>query len=202
LSPRRLAAILLLFALAPPRAASADWFLTPFVGAKLKGQTNVVDLERGASNTKFTLGVSGAFLSEEVLGFEGEFGYYPRFFERSGGSELIARSNVATLSGNVLVAVPKFVTRDSLRPYAVAGLGLIHVGIDDVLGILPVDTNLLGLNVGGGVMGRLTDRTSMRFEVRHFRNIDRESSGVPGFGATRVSFWRVSLGVALMGNLF
>ena len=39
-----------------PAAASADWFITPFIGLKFAGDTNLVDLESGASNTKLTLG--------------------------------------------------------------------------------------------------------------------------------------------------
>lgn len=184
-----------------PAGAFADWFINPFIGAKFRGQTNAVNLEDGASNTKLTIGVSGAILSEEVFGVEAEFGYSPRFFERSGGSGLVARSNVATLTGNVLVALPKRITQDSLRPYGVVGVGLIHIGIDDLLGILPVDTNLLGINVGAGAIGRLTNRTSLRFEVRHFRTAAREEADLP-FSGTRLSFWRASIGIALMGNLF
>ena len=33
-------------------------------------------------------------------------------------------SRVTTLSGNVMVAAPLAITRESLRPYVVAGLGL------------------------------------------------------------------------------
>ena len=175
--------------------------LTPFIGAKFKGSTSIVNLDQGAGNTRLTLGGSVTILSDEIFGIEGEFGYSPRFFERSSGT-LVARSNVLTLTGNVIAAVPKRITRDALRPYAVGGVGLMHVGISDVADLLPVDTNLLGVNFGGGAIGRLTNRTSLRFEVRHFRNLAREETDVLGFGPTRLSFWRATVGVALHGNLF
>lgn len=186
-----------------PAAASADWMITPSIGLKFAGHTNIVNLEQGAGNTKMTLGVSVTVLSDEILGVEGELGYSPRFFERSGATDLIARSNVTTVTGNVIAAVPRRITRDSLRPFAVAGVGLLHIGIDDVAGILPVETNLVGMTVGGGAIGRLTNRTNVRFEIRHVRNVGRQKEPPPGFGdTTRLSFWRATVGVSLLGSLF
>lgn len=198
----RIIALAVAFAAVHPAAASADWFITPFLGIKFASSTSIVDLELGASNPKMTLGVSATILSDRILGIEGELGYYPRFFERSGGSGLVVRSNVTTLFGNVVFAVPRAITRDSLRPYALAGVGLIHVGIDDLLGLLPVDTNLVGFGIGGGALGRLTNRTSVRFEVRHIRNLVPPNETVPGFGAIQIKYWRATVGVSLHGNLF
>jgi hypothetical protein len=185
-----------------PATASAEWFISPFIGAKFASTTSIVNLEQGASNTRMTLGVSVAILSDEIFGVEGELGYSPRFFERSGGSGLVARSNVTTLMGNVLIAVPRRITRDSLRPYAVAGVGLVHVGIRDIVNVLPVDTDLLGMSIGGGAIGRLTPRTSLRFDLRHIRNIGRGSGDVPSLGETRIKYWRLTAGVAFLGGLF
>jgi hypothetical protein len=187
--------------LALPAAASADWFITPFIGGKFAGTTNVVDLDEGARNAKFALGVSTTILSDEIFGIEAELGYFPRFFERSSGT-LVARSNVLTVMGNVIAAVPRRVTRDSLRPYAIGGVGLLHLGINDLAGLFPVSSNLLGLTLGGGAIGHLTSRTSLRIEVRHFRNISREEKDVVGFGPTRLTFWRATVGVSLLENLF
>ncbi len=179
-----------------PAAASADWFITPLIGVKFKGTTSIVNLDQGASNTRLTFGVSATILSDEIFGVEGEFGYFPRFFERSSGT-LVARSNVLTVTGNIIAALPKSITREALRPYAVGGVGLMHVGISDVADLLPVDSNLLGVTFGGGAMGRLTNRTSLRFEMRHFRNLTREDHDVVSIGPTRLSFWRATVGVAL-----
>jgi hypothetical protein len=199
-SPRALV-LAAVVAFLTPTAASAEWFISPFIGIKFASNTSLVDFELAANNTKMTLGVSGAILSDEIFGVEGEFGYSPRFFERSSGN-LVAGSNVTTLMGNVLFAVPKRITRDSLRPYATVGVGLIHVGIQDLLNIQPVDSNLLGMSVGGGAIGRLTTRTSVRFDVRHIRSVGGGSGDAPAFGDPQLSYWRATAGIALLGGLF
>ena len=179
--------------------------VAPFIGVKFAGRTDsLADLEQGASNARMTLGASVAILSDNILGIEGELGHTPRFFEQSGASDLIARSNVTTLMGNVILAVPRRLTQDSLRPYAVAGVGLIRASIDDINDLLPVRENLLGLTLGGGAIGRLTNRTSIRIDVRHIRNIkENDPSTVIGFAPlNELGFWRATVGVALMGNLF
>jgi hypothetical protein len=203
LSRRQPRALLLAATLAAvcPATASAEWFIAPFIGAKFAGSTSIVDLEQGASNTRMTLGASFLVVSDDVFGVEGEFGYSPRFFERSSGSGLTARSNVTTLMGNVVMAVPARITRDGLRPYAAVGIGLIHVGIKDIINLLPVDGNLLGLSFGGGAIGRLTNRTSVRFDVRHLRSVGRGDE-VPSIGDTSISYWRATAGVAFSGRLF
>jgi hypothetical protein len=65
--------------------------------------------------------------------------------------------------------------------------------------LFPVSGNLVGFSVGGGAMGRLTDRTSLRFEVRHIHSIGGE---LPGFFETEVSYWRATAGIAFLSNLF
>jgi hypothetical protein len=182
--------------LAAARTASAEWFITPFIGVKFAGDTNFIDLEQGASNTKLTLGAAAGFVGDGLLGVEGELGYSPRFFERSSGS-LVARSNVLTLMGNVIITAPRALTGYSLRPFVSGGGGLIHVGIHDVADVLSVDTNLFGINVGGGAVGVLTTRTSVRFDLRYFKSVSAEEEASPGIGPTRISFWRASVGLAI-----
>jgi len=188
--------LLWLIAWLPPPAASADWLFTPWVGLKFAGQTNFIDLEQSAGETKLTLGGSGGLLSAGLLGVEADFGYSPRFFERT--NDQIVRSNVTTFMGNIVVAAPLRLTRDSLRPYVVGGLGLLHAKIDDAEDFADCDSNLLGLSVGGGAIGPLTDRTSLRFELRHIRNLtEDETCEFEQVGRTRLSFWRVAIGVTL-----
>jgi hypothetical protein len=177
----------------------AEWFVTPFLGVKFAGTTNFVDLEQGAGNTKISVGASAGIISDGLFGVEGEFGYSPRFFERSASfsSGLIASSHVLTLMGNVIVAVPRSVTGLSLRPFVSGGAGLMRVGIDDVAGVLAFDSNLFGINVGGGATGALTNRTSVRLELRHFKSVTREDADSAAFGPTRLSFWRAAVGVTV-----
>ena len=51
-------------------------------------------------------GGSAALLSRGVFGVEADFGYAPRFFEHDNRAGNITGSNVSTLSGSVIVAVP------------------------------------------------------------------------------------------------
>ena len=66
--------------------------MSPFIGLKFAGNAQPIfaDLEDGASNTKMTLGVSVAVLSDNIFGLEGEFGHTPRFFEQSGGEAVVS----------------------------------------------------------------------------------------------------------------
>lgn len=116
-----------------PAIASADWFLTPFAGLKFAGESRIVDLDQGASNTKFTLGGIVGMTSDGLLGVETDVGYSPRFFERSSGM-LIARSHVLTVMGNIVLTTPQELTGDSLRPFVSGGAGLLHDEIHDILG--------------------------------------------------------------------
>jgi hypothetical protein len=179
----------------PPAYAGADWIVTPFAGLKIGGDTNLVDLDQGAGATKLTLGGSVGLLDDGVLGIEADFGYSPRFFETTRG-RLVFSSSVITLMGNVIVTTPRELTRESLRPYLIGGLGLMHATIDDVAGVFQVHSNLLGLSVGGGAIGGVTARTSLRFDLRHFKNISKEDAQV-GFGTTRLGFWRLTAGLTL-----
>jgi opacity protein-like surface antigen len=177
-----------------PTAASADWFITPFIGLKFAGDTNLVDLESGASNTKLTLGAIVGWIDPGLLGFEADVGYSPRFFERSSGA-LVARSHVITVMGNFVLSVPQEITGDSLRPFVSGGAGWMRIGIDDVAGLLPVKSNLFGINVGGGATGRLTDVSSLRFELRYFKSITNDEEAVRE--GTSLSFWRAGVGLTL-----
>lgn len=194
---RRLLLVLSLCSWILPASASADWLVTPFIGLKFAGTTNFVDLDSAADDTKLTFGGSLGVGGEGMLGLEADFGYSPRFFERGDSSGLVARSNVTTLMGNVIVAAPLSVTRESLRPFILGGLGLIHVGIQDVADVFQVDRNLLGVTVGGGASGALTDEASLRIDLRYLTALGSGDPGTVGFGRTRLSFWRATVGVML-----
>ena len=178
-----------------PAVAQADFFVTPFAGVKFAGNASIVELDFGASNTKFTLGGMAGVLGDGIFGVEADVAYVPRFFERSSGT-LVTRSHVFTLMGNVIVAVPRTITGYSLRPFISGGAGLMQVKIDDVLDILPVNSKLFGINVGGGAMGPLTNLVDVRLELRWFRSV---TSGreTPVFPGTALSFWRAAVGLTI-----
>lgn len=187
----RLLLVLTVIAWLPTAEARAQWLITPFVGLKFGGDTTFVDFDRGADNTKLTLGGSLARISDGIFGFEADFGYTPRFFDPGPGG-LTVSGSVTTLTGNVLVLVPRAITGYSLRPYAVGGLGWMRVDLDQ---LLPVNSNLWGMTLGGGAIGALTDVTSLRFELRYFKNLTGDESANT-IGSTRLAFWRATIGVS------
>ncbi len=178
--------------------AQADLLVIPFIGAKFTGHTSIVVSESPqdpGGATKTTFGVSAAILGDGLIGVEADLEHTPHFFE-TGPRGLIAQSNVTTLTGNVIFAVPRVITRDSLRPYLVAGVGLLHAHIQTQANVFNTNSNLLGLDVGGGAIGFISPRAGARFELRHFKNLSKDDEAVT-FGSTRLSFWRLTAGVVL-----
>ena len=109
-------------------------------------------------------------VSDKGPGVEAELGYNPRFFERGTG-DLVTRSGVTTLFGNFLLALPLSITRESLRPYAVAGLGWVHASANDIIGFNAVSNDFLGLALGGGAIGFVSDTTGLRFDLRYLKSV-------------------------------
>ena len=186
-----------------PGDLRAEILVAPFVGGSFAGQTTLPifglpTLEPRALSKSLMFGVAGLWLSSGIVGVEGELAYAPGFFELALQPAFVS-SNATTVSGSVVVTVPLSVTRESLRPYVVGGLGLLHVGINDVIALVPVDRNLLALNLGGGAIGMLTDRTGVRFDLRHTRSVRDDRAPSNGFGGApsrvRLSYWRATVGV-------
>ena len=175
--------------------ASADWLVTPFIGTTFGGESPFLDLELSSGSAKTIFGGSVAVLSKQIFGLEADFGYAPRFFERSTKGGLVTNSNLVTLTGNVLLAVPLSITRDSLRPYVVAGGGLMHATTSDPLGLGSIDRTLSALDFGGGALGMVSRRSGFRFEVRHFRSLYAQDLLQPK--RAHLSFWRATVGVTL-----
>ena len=173
--------------------ASADIFVSPFLGLKFKGATNGFDFGEGADKTKLSLGVSGMVVDDRGPGLEIEFGYNPRFFD---GGDLSSRSSVTTLFGNVVLALPVSVTRESLRPYVVGGLGWMHASATEKIDLFPVNNDFLGLAIGAGAIGFVSDTTGVRFDLRYLKSVSSaDASGLPQQGSARISFWRATIGL-------
>lgn len=180
----------------PARDAAADWLVVPFLGVKLDGQTNLIDIDQAAGAVKLATGASVVLMGDGLIGVEADLGYLPGFFDSKDRGGLVAHSNVTTATGSLLMTVPASFSRDSLRPYLVGGVGLMHTGIGDRLDIFRVSSNFFALGVGGGAIGRLTPRTSVRFDLRRFQNLTEASGRVVGFGPSRLTVWRATVGLA------
>jgi len=180
--------------LALPATARADIFVSPFAGLKFKGDTNDLDLGNGAPDAKLSIGLAGVVLSDKGFGFEPEIGYNPRFFERGTG-DLVTRSGVTTLFGNVMLALPISLTRESLRPYAVGGLGWIHASANDQIGFNSVSNDFLGLALGVGAIGFVSDTTGLRFDLRYLKSVSSADISETTLESARISFWRATIGL-------
>jgi opacity protein-like surface antigen len=197
----RLPLLTLFLVLTAPADAAADWLIAPFVGMKFGGETTLFDPDKGVGLRKFIFGASSGFLTDGIIGLEADFAFVPRYFDRAG-NPASQGSSVLTLMGDVIVAVPAAVSRDGLRPYILGGVGWMRANIDTAAapgmaeGVADNTSNMFAMNVGGGAMGRLTNRSSVRFELRHFKNLTHPPADF-ALGRTQLSFWRVTVGVAI-----
>jgi hypothetical protein len=182
--------------LAPDAArAQTDLMIVPFVGVKISGHASIVPAEATAGQKKLTFGLSSLVLTDKFLGVEADLEHTPEFFG-PGDRQLITSSVVTTLTGNIVIAVPKAITQESLRPYIVSGVGLMHARVSTTAGLLDTKSNLLGLDIGGGVIGLVSPRAGARFELRHFKNLTNDARAIT-IGGTRLSFWRLTAGLVL-----
>ena len=184
-----------------PAPAGADWYFTPFFGWDFAANTTLVDFEYlGASRTKVTIGGSAVFL-RGIIGIEGDYAFVPRFFQNPDpptGGPTIASSHLQVLSGSVMLAAPLALTRESLRPYVVGGIGWMDAWAQDQLMAFTVDCDLTALNVGGGAIGMLSNRAGLRFDLRRFKGIAESSPSCASLSTgPRLNFWRATVGVAL-----
>jgi hypothetical protein len=193
---RRLAVALLLCACVPPLDARADWLIIPFLGASFAGETTLLVLEEGAGS-RMTLGASVALLGSGILGIEADVAHTPRFFDGDDPRGLLLTSRVTTVGGNILLAAPLALTRESLRPYLVGGLGLLQARASDAAKLFPLDEDRLGLTLGAGAIGFVNDVTGLRFDVRHVKAISGADGPFARAGVSRLSFWRATAGVAI-----
>ena len=188
----RVASAVLLLALLHPAAARADVLLTPFWGFTFGGGTSLIDLEQASGTVTSVLGGSVAILGDGLFGVEADFGYSPRFFETD--NRLVSHSDVLTLGGNFVVTLPLSVTRESLRPYALAGAGWMHASSTDLTEQFPVDADLLAASFGGGAVGMLRPDVGVRLDLRYLRGFAGTQNSLTD-ESERLSFWRLSFGV-------
>jgi opacity protein-like surface antigen len=186
---------------AAPAPASADWLLTPFVGANFGGNANFGDFATFDDEVerRVDFGASLGWMGKGIVGFEVDFGYSPNFFQDTNGDSNFefGDSNVTTLMANVLVGAPFGGQHGpGFRPYASGGLGLIRAKATGSSFFNDLATNDWGINVGGGVQGFFTDNVGIRGDVRYFRSLqDKTPDGEFDVGLSDFDFWRGTVGV-------
>jgi hypothetical protein len=171
------------------------------MGGTFGGETTFVDSEAAAGGGKnrgklnLAIGGSAVFLGE-MFGTEIEVADAPGFFQSD--KNLVRHSRVTTISGNVIVAAPRRMTEYSLRPYVVAGAGLMYVTKTTSLSVFDISRIAPSFDVGVGVVGFVTNRFGVSWDIRRFQMIDRNNgNGGQTFGDERLSFWRATMAVAI-----
>jgi hypothetical protein len=189
------------FLLLMPATASAEWQVRPFLGLTFGAATTFVDPENAIDNENVIIGVSGGWLGE-VFGLEADFGRAPGFFQTEEAPDLqdplVVQSAVTTLTGNVVIAVPKGMAGYGLRPYFSGGAGLMHVDLLGQIGGIRHNRTLPALSLGGGVTGFLSNRVGLNWDVRRLSTFRGEGETLGGsLGDEQLSFWRATMAVAL-----
>jgi hypothetical protein len=194
----RVSILLVSLALAPA-TARAEWQVKPFGGVTFGGSTTLlIDLDHQAGQPKLNLGVSGLWLGN-VIGVEGDVATTAGFFSGDpSSSPLVLRSHVATVMGNAIVAMPKSISQYGLRPYAVAGLGGMHISVGVGDNAYPFASWLSAWDLGGGATGFLSDFVGLNWDVRFFKTLQSQPGGTGvSVGPGQLSFWRATMGISI-----
>lgn len=197
---RRRPPTLLLVALlliAPARSGAQDLLVIPYLGFTFAGGSSLfADLEGGSGETASALGASLALVSNGIFGVEADLGYVPGFFERGERQLVVPGSFVTSLTGSVIVTLPLSLTRESLRPYLVAGGGLLRAEARDIASTFPIRSTMPAVTWGGGAVGFLSSSVGVRFDLRYVRSLGEGDDLIAGVGP-RIRFWRGGIGLVL-----
>lgn len=173
------AATLLLGLAAPAGAQTARGeelsLFAPYIGFTSGGDTNTTGL---------TFGFSTAFIDDSNWGGEFDLSHSTSFNDDYQDSAL------TTLMINALFA-PR--ATKQLRPFIVAGGGLIRVRGCTVDCVREVSETDFGLDAGGGAMWSVNDAWGFRGDVRYFRYVNTNRD-VPRLNNGPFDFWRVTFG--------
>jgi hypothetical protein len=189
--------MMLLAVLAAAPAGAAETQLKPFFGATFGGSTTFVDPETASGTWNPVIGVSGVFLGE-MFGAEVDVFDAPGFFE-TGDKELVRSSHVVGVTGNVIVAAPRRLTEYSLRPYLVAGVGLMHLNATTTFGVFDLVATIPAFDIGAGAVAFVTNRVGVSWELRRFQSVgeNRVEPGLTSTGELHLSYWRATMAVVI-----
>ena len=185
-----------------PAPAAAEWQVRPFIGFSFGGATTFVDPDRAIETQNVVTGISGGWLGE-IFGIEADFGRAPGFFQSDENRDpliesLVLTSAVTTLTGNIVIALPRRMAGYGLRPYFSGGAGLMHVDAFGKFGIIEHNRTLPALSLGGGVTGFLTPMVGLSWDVRRLSTLRGEGETLGNsIGREQLSFWRATMAVAL-----
>jgi len=177
------------------RAAAAERQIRPYVGATFAGVTPpFLDVEVAAGKPHPTIGIAAVFLGE-LLGADIDVADVPGFLE-AGDKHLVLHSRVTTICGNVVLAAPRRLTEYWLRPYLVAGGGIMRIRETTSFSVFDVSTVTPAFDVGVGAVAFVTNRAGVSWDVRRFQTL-RDDDLRMRFGDGHLSFWRATMAVVI-----
>jgi len=159
----------------------AETLLSGSVGLAFGGRTD---------DSKICYGGTLTLKGSSPFGFAVDYAYTPDFF----GSSRYGNNNLNTLMGNLVLMSP-----GHLRVYGSAGLGLVKSRVEDVTGLFEVDSNELGLDVGGGLLIFPGDGSlGIHGDLRYFRSLtDPEPDDEFDVDLGSLDFWRGEVGITI-----
>jgi Outer membrane protein beta-barrel domain len=176
-----------------PALAHAEGYVSPWVAAN--AGTNFRDFDNGRAG----FGVNAGSMGKGVIGGELGFGVSPSFF---GTKNDFGSNSVIDLMGNVIVGVPLGGTHGAgLRPFITGGLGLIRTQVDGggtLINNVTSSNNMVGWDLGAGVMGYFNDHVGLRGDLKYLRSFEDTNTGINviDFNANgQFHFWRAAVGV-------
>ena len=189
MSLRRLLAMSLLFSMAAPAMARADGMIIPFAGVNFAGNSGHA-ISEAIDARRFDWGVSFTYMGGGVVGIEGDIAFSPDFF----GTTNIGGSSVLSATGNLLLGIPIGGQHGAgVRPYALAGVGVLRSKVDVGNGALNLDVTKGAWDFGGGVMFFFGTHVGVRTDLRYFRTFGDVAFLTPE--PTSLGFGRGSAGL-------
>ena len=171
-----------------PAPASAQGYLTAFVGGNFGGDSGV-SLDQSISDTSqldfgARLGVGGGIFGGEI-----DLGYTPDFY---GKGTIFDSSSVLTVTGNLVISFPL----GPVRPYVLGGIGLVRRTVDYAQGQAQgsVTDSRAAYSLGGGVNFFVSQHVGINADLRYFRNFST-GNAVLDLPNEKFNFSRGSVGI-------
>jgi opacity protein-like surface antigen len=189
----RTLALSLIIGAVSPAAARADGLFVPFIGVNFAGSSGN-EISNAINAKRFDWGVSLAYMGGGFLGFEADIAYSPDFYGRTD----IGGSSVLTGMGNLLIGIP-FGGEEGvgIRPYALAGLGVVRSDVDAFGDVLRIDNTEAAWSAGGGAMFFFGTHVGLRADVRYVRTFKAIDFIDEIARRGRLDFTRASTGLIL-----
>jgi hypothetical protein len=186
-----------------PTSAAAEWQFVPFVGWTFKGTTTLVDNELAVDKRHWNFGGAVMLVGDGPFGVEAYFVSTPEFFLNDETNctinTCLESGRTYALMGNAVLTTPRKWNQYGLRPYLSGGIGLLHASKKAALDPLPANLDMLGMNVGGGAVGLVSERMGLRFDLRYLRAIhapDWRTIDPPvSIGPIELRYWTLAAGV-------